>query len=390
MINIKHIEKFKHFYVYFAVVFLNFLILFFLINIFIFLFFADFTFKPVGSKMLYDNYSKEMIWEGYPNLKPEEVTRLLDETWSRPRIFESYTGYREIPVSGKYVNVTENGFRRVSFSDEQSLWPISKDFFNIFIFGGSTTFGYGVSDEETIPAHIQKLILKNNKKVRVYNFGRAAYFSIQERVLFEKLLLAGHKPDLAIFIDGLNDFFHYDDNPEYTDQMSLLFAKDTKVILKEALDLIPLKKLISFSWLNNKNNSSIIIEKDEKFIDFVLLRYLNNKKIIESVAKNFDINTVFVWQPVPVYSYDLSKHPFVNKNNLNNYTQIKFGYESFFDTWNKTGISNNFVWCANEGLKVSSRAYIDLVHYSNAMNLSVASCVVDFLYNKMFISNVVR
>ena len=42
--------------------------------------------------------------------------------------------------------------------------------------------------------------------VRAYTIlAEAVTFCVQERVLLEKLLLSGFVPDVAVFIDGLND-----------------------------------------------------------------------------------------------------------------------------------------------------------------------------------------
>ena len=34
--------------------------------------------------------------------------------------------------------------------------------------------------------------------------------------MFENLLVSGHVPDIAIFIDGLNEFFYFQDKPFFT------------------------------------------------------------------------------------------------------------------------------------------------------------------------------
>jgi len=113
--------------------------------------------------------------------------------------------FKESPITGKYINVNENGFRLIQ---NQASWPPNNSNINIFIFGGSTTFGYGVSDEQTVPSYLQNYLRQHiiHKKVCVYNFGRGHYYSSQELVLFEKLLWLGIIPEVVIFIDGLNDF----------------------------------------------------------------------------------------------------------------------------------------------------------------------------------------
>jgi len=61
------------------------------------------------------------------------------------------------------------------------------------------------------------MLRKVRDNVVVYNFGRAGYYSTQERILFEYFVAKGVKPDVAIFLDGLNDFFEKEkDEPDFS------------------------------------------------------------------------------------------------------------------------------------------------------------------------------
>jgi hypothetical protein len=93
-------------------------------------------------------YGEELLDSLYPGMGRDEISRLLYETWSRPYIFENFTLFKEQPYKGHYVNVDENGFR---ISKRQGIWPPAKEKnFSFFVFGGSSAFGYGVSDSETV------------------------------------------------------------------------------------------------------------------------------------------------------------------------------------------------------------------------------------------------
>src|SRR6185369_12207002 len=108
------------------------------------------------------------------------------------------------------VTVDPAGFRA---GRDQRPWPPDPARFNVFVFGGSTTFGYGVADGDTIASQLQPLLARHGRDVAVYNFGRGYYYSTQERILYEQLLAGGFVPALAVFIDGLNDFcYDHDDS----------------------------------------------------------------------------------------------------------------------------------------------------------------------------------
>ena len=95
--------------------------------------------------------------------------------------YEPYTFFCPRENKGPHLNVYPRGFRQVP---EQGPWPLNKN--NIFMFVGSNTFGWKVSDEQTIAAYLQEIGRKDYPRIQLYNFGRAAYYSTQERILFEK------------------------------------------------------------------------------------------------------------------------------------------------------------------------------------------------------------
>jgi hypothetical protein len=101
----------------------------------------------------------------------------------------------------------------------------------IWAFGGSTMFGWGVPDDQTIASHLANALSRAlpQRSVSVINHGHAFFFSSQELALFEMLLRRGEKCDVAVFLDGLNDAFQYgrEDIPAFTDRMRAAFEKDS-------------------------------------------------------------------------------------------------------------------------------------------------------------------
>jgi len=83
----------------------------------------------------------------YPGWSEDEIEALLTETWSHDYVYSPFVQHREERRSGRYVNVDRHGFRH---SQDQGPWPPDDTALNVFVFGGSTTFGYGVADRETI------------------------------------------------------------------------------------------------------------------------------------------------------------------------------------------------------------------------------------------------
>jgi hypothetical protein len=148
---------------------------------------------------------------------------LLQETW-RPQVPELPFGLKETPIQGQFVNVSPHGFRQ---NKHENPWPLDSTAINIFVFGGSTAFGYGVADKETISSHLADILEEKSptKKAYVYNFARGGHRSNLERMVFEKLLTKNVVPTVAIFIDGLNDY-EYPEEDGNANRQFLAFISD--------------------------------------------------------------------------------------------------------------------------------------------------------------------
>ena len=324
---------------------------------------------------IFFSYNKPLK-ELYPDLKGRQVNLLLYETWSRPYVYEPYTQFKEKSFKGKYVNVHETGFR---FSKDQGVWPPDPKNINIFLFGGSTTFGYGVPDDETIASHLQDVLSLQRDKSRccsVYNFGRGNYFSSQERILFENLLKEGFVPDVAIFIDGLNDFYYFNNEPLFTERFRKFVDFKGKTLLVD----LPLVNVIR----DIKKIADVEHDKPDEAYDnpqvlkAVIDRYLKNKQLIEAAAESFKVKTLFVWQPVPTYKYDLKYHIFAGRG-FGRFLFSKYGYAYMEDLLKRNSLGTNFLSLAGmqEGMKKA--LYVDIDHYSSEMSDKIAKRIYNFL-----------
>lgn len=317
---------------------------------------------PEPPKTPVEKYGEQKVLAVHPHRCPEETKLLLKETWSRPLIFEPYTQFAEAPFRGKYVNVADAGFRLV---EDQGPWPPARENFNVFVFGGSTTFGYGVADAETIPAALQRK-LKNfsPRRVCVYNFGRAHYYSTQERVLFANLLAADVVPAAAVFIDGLNDFYFHENAPEYSaDFIAFLNRR-----------LFERKKLTE-EW------PSVVLQplpgepkpgaSESECATALCQRYLRNRTLLDALCRAYGVQVVFVWQPVPTYKYDLKYHPFQAGLREHQFTAV--GYQTMARLRQLQAPHPNELWLADLQENATEPLYIDAVHYSPKMCEKIAA-----------------
>ncbi len=105
-----------------------------------------------------------------------------------------YVAWGRKPFSGKTITINSEGDRAHHLTTDQ---PVK----HVRFFGGSTTWGTGVDDQNTIPAHFNEL----HQDYRVYNHGESGFVSRQELARLINLVNQKVPMDVVIFYDGCND-----------------------------------------------------------------------------------------------------------------------------------------------------------------------------------------
>jgi len=190
------------------------LLVVFILGTFVAWWYSDGSRKEGFSKKDFVSAMIPDVRQEYGHLSDSDVNELLSETWNMRDggwVYEQWTGFRERARAALFVNVNEVGIRSNGAPDRE-LASLNG---SIWMFGGSTTFGYGVADAETIPAFLEQIT-----KRKVVNFGRGYYYSAQENMLLRKLLATALVPSKVIFLDGINERCNID---VYQTQMSELF-----------------------------------------------------------------------------------------------------------------------------------------------------------------------
>ncbi len=316
----------------------------------------------------------------YPDLTDAQRTQLLTECWGRPMVYASYLEVKEQPIRGKYVNVSQAGYR---ITPPQGPWPIDPNNYNIFVFGNSTCFGYGVADNQTIPYYLQSRIATAGDTVRktcVYNFGCFSYCSTQERIQFEQFLQSGIKPDLAVFIDGIADFSDANNVLAYAPQLTQAFDPHNREA-RELLDLVsmlPIGRGARHFILGS--GPTVDFKADTAHLLQAIDRYVWNKAQIERLGNDHGISTVFVFQPVPMYKYDLTCHLF--KDNGSGWDRHINGFEGYdlmakYVTQHPMG--SDFLWLADIQDGVHKPLYVDQVNYTPEFSNQIAAEIEKFL-----------
>jgi len=346
------------------------------------------TANPQSVPTVVREYGWDKIARAYPDWSRGDLTQLLTERdMTAVPVYEAFTQHRPRAMRGRYTNVSPSGFRAVK---DQGPWPPDPGMFNVFLFGGSTAFGIALPDDQTVASYLQQRAneVGCTGRVQVYNFGRPTYFSSQERILFEQLLLAGTVPEVAVFLDGLNDFILPDGLPYLTSHLTDSLDAEAQDLGARPGDLgldveflqnLPIGRSAATPSAGGANQNSVLHE--------VIARWLANRKLIEAIGQELGVQPVFVWQPVPVYHYDLSYHNF--HTDLSGFPEqvqpVRDGYELMSQTRSTMELGNDFLWLADLQQGRRENLYVDSIHYTAPFSSEIAERILRFLRDQRFV-----
>jgi len=166
------------------------------------------TDHPLGINRTYSPYFR---LHNYKLIRPEtaQATTLEYDAWAADGHWQvhPWTGLVSRPFDGMYLNIEDNGVRqtRPPAPNHPNQRPL-----RVWVFGGSTTFGWGLGDDWTIPFQLQVALQASTDvyQVIVTNYAVPTYTSSQEVALFTAYLRLHEPPDAVVFVDGVNDVWY--------------------------------------------------------------------------------------------------------------------------------------------------------------------------------------
>jgi lysophospholipase L1-like esterase len=209
-----------------------------------------------------------------------------------------YSYFETEPFQGRYINVGPDGLRRTWNKAE------GKDDARLFMFGGSTTWGFGARDEGTVPSALSRLLAEAGLDVQVKNFGQNSHVSSQEVIVLLKALGREPAPDVVIFYDGANDA----GSSLLTGFAGQTFAEKDRArefqLLKRPGGLI--SGLLYSSGIARLNRflepprpfpAPPNPERADQLAREVVQRYADNVRIVEDIGRARGFQPIFYWQP---------------------------------------------------------------------------------------------
>ncbi len=210
-----------------------------------------------------------------------------------------YTYSRIQPHDGTLFTISSAGLRgTVNVTTTNAGYP------ELFFFGGSTMWGEGSRDAYTIPSQTAHLLTQAGYPVHATNYGQVAYVTEQDLILFQRQLVLGRVPDIAVFYGGFNDVAavymnNYRAGLPHNEVNRIRDLKAGATLRSGRPVLIPF-----LDQLDQIDLSLVAISNATP--EDVVNHYLSNLRIIRSSAREYGCKTLFVWQPALMFKRNLT------------------------------------------------------------------------------------
>ncbi len=273
----------------------------------------------------------------------------------------------QFSISGLSVSKHESGFN-IRKNNSSDLQQTPKH--QVFCFGGSTTFGTFIKNQQSWPAFLANEL----DSVEVLNFGVPGFVPTQETAQFIYLMKQGYRPDVVIFMDGVNLGPHYDAS-DFTDIIASKFnIRDADFSIGD----LAVIKLLSGTYKNQldlvqtENVDFIPLDATSEYNDMLINRFVENAKIRKQIAALYDIKILQFIQPNGNMNYPISF--------CNNFGREYFKNEgpqnmskNLFDIFEKVLAANvGYIDLSSLFETFNKPSIIDIVHYTPEFNQFLA------------------
>lgn len=291
--------------------------------------------------------------------------------------YQYYPGgveYLYRPYSSAQVNVVDT-FLKLPYSNTLANTAAP---YHLYCFGGSTTFGLFVNDLHTWPAQLQTLLNQTDTTARfaVFNLGVSGFSPTQETAHFHELLKHGHRPSVAIFMDGVNTGPVYDGS-EYAAGIAQRFTyqgpkySDVWALLQQLPVVQLFKPYEPNRTYEGRTDDVFPVEYSTRYSALLAQRFTANAQLRNWLGQQYGVRVVQFWQPSTYVAYNRNwltpgAQKAINDTVLANYQNI---------TQQVLQTDSNFINLVPLFAQYNKPAVIDGLHYSPGFSRYLAQSV---------------
>jgi len=300
-------------------------------------------------------------------------------------------------ASTKYYSVSLEGVRKeADWSDEFLAGLLGQIGRHTFVMGGSTTFGHGVKDSDTVVSILNRTASQPGHYF--LNFGTQSYDSVREIQKLNNLLSKGYRPGRVIFIDGLNDistrwrcpyqlqdcFRHLEfvggmAEPSLGEQLlwklpivQVLAPRNTQIRWEDLSDgqLSPYLDSSMRPEMAIPPSSTVVV----RLADRLSSDYLTQLDYLKKLAEAFDFELIVIIHPI---GFLQQGNPFVEPEFFDDDSYI--AWSDMFRQFRTALSARVFVYDCSDAITEPELAYVDASHFSARGAAKLADCIAGVL-----------
>ncbi len=267
----------------------------------------------------------------YPTYANKKFSlQLFNEINKLTTSYRSFIGWRSNNLNLKYTNISGSYSARKSKNESinNSVW----------FFGGSTMWGTGASDLQTIPSHYNSIT-----NIPVYNFGETGWTSRQSLNQLINAIGDNNNPSVVIFYDGVNDVLTQCRSelklvPSHTRERQLqkLLDRSMVIFFKNKLIEFILSPYIAFANrfnINSYSKDSVNLKKfdcdtNQAKTRSIAQHLVNNWRTAYSLSKSNDFKFYGVLQPT-LFSTETNSE-YLNESSSRMYPEFRRQYNAVY------------------------------------------------------------
>jgi hypothetical protein len=233
---------------------------------------------------------------GGESLASMEMIRTIGSKLSNDKdlfVFEPWVEYKQ-----------HDGFSSAQGTPVSYLSEIPGDTLDIYFFGGANLSGI---DTQFINQYKEKF--PRGISARIHNYGSSHYYSHQELVLLANLIQSGHRPDVLVFLDGINDFLYGIPSYQRQSYFSFMFRQYFNSGLRS-------KGKFTFLDTANALTKTPDLTPNIEFSDSLISNYTSNLKNIRLLADMIGAKVYFFCEPSPYYQSAKTHQTFANAQDV--------------------------------------------------------------------------
>ncbi|WP_255048793.1 hypothetical protein [Lacihabitans sp. CS3-21] len=317
-----------------------------------------------------------------PVYKDSKYAKLIfDEFNGLQTQYKSYIEWQRKPYNGITVHIDENGQRydpkRLNIRGQKQ----------VYFFGGSTMWGTGVDDANTIPTLFKKTT--NFNSYNVYNLGESGYDSRQTLEALINLLNTGTQIDIAVFYFGVNEInlcrkaisinSHIYENT-FNEKIR------TEISYPKYLFFGNIELLWSFFFKKNNNSSDdydFECDCNSVKLEKIINSISNNLSIMKYLVEKNGGQFYAILQPVLYFRNPEKSHLRNYLNNVNKKEELNFKILFKSILKEKQG-EIPYLYDFTKIFDNKRYIYIDFCHVGNEGNLIVAKKIDSLLASKNY------